>query len=81
MVTAGAAKPHGAGATAGLYVRWFAAHAVGHRDFPDRVTGMLGFQQCLDIEPDPVAVPVETEGCDRVDGGAAAVFADAVVPP
>jgi hypothetical protein len=31
------------------------------------------------VTPDPVAVPVETERRDRVDGSAATVFADAVV--
>jgi hypothetical protein len=42
---------------------------------------VLGVQQCVGVAPDPVAVPVEAARGDRVDGGAAAVFADPVVPP
>jgi hypothetical protein len=81
MVTPDAAEPDGTGATAGLHVRRFTASAVGDGDFPDRVAGMLGLQQGLGVAPDPVAVPIEAERGDRVDGGAAAVFPDPVVPP
>ena len=52
------------------------APAVGHGDLPDRVAGVLGVQQHLHIAPDPVAVPVELQGRNTVDGLAAAVFAD-----
>jgi hypothetical protein len=37
---------------------------------------VFGGQQCLGVAPDPVAVPVEAARGDRVDSGAAAVFAD-----
>jgi hypothetical protein len=80
MVAAGAAEPDGTSAAAGLHVRRFAAGAVGHGDFPDRVAGVLGVQQCVGVAPDPVTVPVEAQRGEGVDGGAATVFADAVVP-
>ncbi|MFD9574146.1 hypothetical protein ACFWBI_30490 [Streptomyces sp. NPDC059982] len=40
---------------------------------------MFGIQQALRGPPDPVAVPVELEGGDPVDGFAAPFCADAVV--
>src|SRR6266545_7534143 len=56
-----------------------AAGAVWHGDFPDRVPGMFGVQQGAGVAPDTIAVPVEAERGDLVDGVAAAVFADPVV--
>jgi hypothetical protein len=76
MVTPDTAEADGAGATASLHVRRFAAGAVGHGDFAERVAGVLGVQQCVGVAPDPVTVPVEAARGDRVEGGAAAVFAD-----
>ena len=80
VVTADAAEPDRAGAAAGLHVGRFGAGAVGDGDLPDRVAGVLGFQQRVGVAPDPVAVPVEAQRGHRVDGGAAAVFPDPVVP-
>jgi hypothetical protein len=81
MVTAGAAEPDGAGTTAGLDVGGLGASPVGDGDLPDRVAGVLGFQQGAGVTPDAVAVPVEAERAHVVDGGAATVFADPVVAP
>ena len=79
VVAAGAAEPDGAGAAAGLHVGRLGAGAVRDGDFPDRVPGVLGFQQRAGVAPDPVAVPVEAHRGDLVDGVAAAVFADPVI--
>ena len=79
VVAAGAAEPDRAGAAAGLDVGRLGAGAVGDGDLADGVAGVLGFQQGVRVAPDPVAVPVEAERGDRVDGVAAAVFADPVV--
>jgi hypothetical protein len=40
---------------------------------------VLGVQQSLDLPPDPVAVPVELQGGDPVDGFPAACLTDPVV--
>ena len=79
VIAAGAAEPDRAGSAAGFDVGWFGAGAVGDGDLADGVAGAFGFQQQARITPDPVAVPVETERGDGVDGGAATVLADAVV--
>ena len=79
VVAAGAAEPDRAGPAAGFDVGRFGAGAVGHGDLPDGVAGVLGLQQRVGVAPDPVAVPVEAQRGDGVDGGAAAVFADPVV--
>src|ERR1039457_4821589 len=81
VVAAGAAEPDGAGAATGLDVGGLAAGAIRHGDLPDRVTGTFGFQQGPGVTPDPVAVPVEAERGDLVDGVTAAVFADPVIAP
>jgi hypothetical protein len=77
VVTPDAAEPNGTSTTAGLHVGRFAAGAIGNGDVPDRVAGVFGFQECVGVAPDPVTVPVEAQRGDRVDGGAATVFADA----
>ena len=51
------------------------------RRLADGVADAFGFQQPVRIPPDPVAVPVETERGNSVDGRAATVFTDAVVAP
>ena len=79
VVAARAAVPDRAGSSAGFDVGRFGAGAVGDGDLADGVAGAFGFQQHPRVAPDPVAVPVEAERGDGVDGGAAAVFADAVV--
>jgi len=77
VVAPGAAEPDWAGATAGLDVGRLAAGAVWHGDFPpDRMLGMFGVQQGARVTPDTVAVPVEAERGDLVDGVAAAVRTD-----
>lgn len=57
----------------------FAADPVRGGDLPDRAAYVRGVEQALCRAPDPVAVPVELEGCDPVDGLPAAFRADAVV--
>ena len=79
VVAAGAAEPDRAGASAGLHVGRLGAGAVRDGDLPDRVSGVLGFQQRAGVAPDPVAVPVEAHRGDLVDRVAAAFFPDAVV--
>ena len=79
VVAADAAVPDRAGSAAGFDVGRLGAGAVGDGDLPDGVAGALGFQQGVRVAPDPVAMPVEAERGDGVDGVAAAVFADAVV--
>ena len=79
VVAAGAAEPDRAGAAAGRDVGRFGAAAVGDGDVADGVAGVLGVQQGVGVAPDPVAVPVEAQRGHGVDGGAAALFPDAVV--
>jgi hypothetical protein len=76
VVAAGAAEPVGAGVPAGLHVGRFGAGAVGHGDLADRAAGVLGVQQRLGIAPDAVAMPVELQRGDLVDGVAAAAVSD-----
>ena len=79
VVAARAAEPDGAGASAGLHVGRFGAVTIRHGDFPDRVPGMLGFQQGAGGAPDMAAMPVKAHRGYLVDGVAAAVFADPVI--
>ncbi|MEU9109923.1 hypothetical protein AB0D54_37485 [Streptomyces xanthophaeus] len=79
MLAAQAAEPQRAGVAAGGDVRRFAADPVRGGDLPDRAADVLGVQQALRRAPDPVAVPVELEGRNPVDGLAAPLGADAVV--
>src|SRR5271166_2212458 len=81
VVAAHAPEPDRAGPAAGFDVRRLGASAVGHGDLTHGVASTFGLQQHVCLTPDPVAVPVEAERGDGVDGGAAAVFADAVVAP
>ena len=81
VIAADAAETDRAGPAAGLDVGRFGAGAVGDGDLADGVAGAFGFQQQVRITPDPVAVPVETECGDPVDGRAATVLTDAVVAP
>ena len=81
VIAADAAEPDRAGSAAGFDVGRFGACAVGDGDLADGVAGAFGFQQQVRVTPDPVAVPVETERGDPVDGRAATVFTDAVVAP
>jgi hypothetical protein len=81
VVAAGAAVSDWAGAATGFDVGRFGADAERYGDLTDGAAGVLGVQQRLGLPPDAVAVAVETERGDGVDGGAAAVLADAVVAP
>jgi hypothetical protein len=81
VVTAGAAEPVGTGAAAGLDVGWLGAAAERDGDLADGAAGVLGIQQRLGLVPDPVAVPVELDDGEPVDGLAAAFLADPVVLP
>ena len=73
VVAADAAEPVGAGVPAGCDVGRLGAGAVGHGDLADGAAGVLGVEQRLGIAPDAVAVPVELQRGDLVDGLAAAV--------
>ncbi|WP_159395465.1 hypothetical protein [Streptomyces albireticuli] len=77
MFAAQAAEPQRAGVAAGGDVGRFAADPVRGGDLADRAADVLGVQQALRGAPDPVAVPVELEGGDPVDGFAAPLGADA----
>ena len=57
MVAANAAEPVGAGATAGLDVGGFGAHAVGDGDFADGPAGAFGVQKSFGVTPEVVAGP------------------------
>jgi len=76
VVAAGAAEPVGAGVAAGLDVGWLGAAAERDGDLADGAAGVLGVQQGPGLVPDPVAVPVELNGGEPVDGLAAAFLAD-----
>ena len=81
VITAGAAEPDRTRPATGLDVGRLGAGAVGDGDLADGVAGAFGFQQGVRVAPDPVAVPVEAERGDGIDGRAATVFADPVVAP
>jgi hypothetical protein len=69
-------KPQRAVGASGGDVGRLGAGAVGDRDRADGVAGVLGVQERAGLAPDPVAVPVELDGGDLVDRGAAAILAD-----
>ena len=79
VAAAGAAEPVGAGIPAGLHVGRLGAGAERNRDLADRAAGVLGVQQRLGFPPDAVAVPVELQRGDLVDGIAATAVPDGVV--
>ncbi|MFE0156851.1 hypothetical protein ACFWY5_57670 [Nonomuraea sp. NPDC059007] len=71
MVAAHAAEPERAGVHAGFDVARLAADAEGDDDFAGGAAGVFGVQQRLGLSPDAVAVPVELQRGDAVDGLAA----------
>ncbi|MGH3303986.1 MAG: hypothetical protein ACRDOK_20375 [Streptosporangiaceae bacterium] len=79
MVAAGAAEPVGAGVPAGFDVGRLGADPERDDDLTDGAADVLGVQQRLGLAPDPVAVPVELQGSDTVDGFTAPCLADRVV--
>ncbi|MFC6137971.1 hypothetical protein [Streptomyces spororaveus] len=74
-----AAEPQRARVAAGGDVGGFAADPVRGGDLPDGAADVLGVEQALGRAPDSVAVPVELEGRDPVDGFPTAFRADPVV--
>ncbi|MER0484608.1 hypothetical protein ABR737_40855 [Streptomyces sp. Edi2] len=76
VLAAQAAEPQGAGVATGGDVGGFAADAVGRGDLADRAADVLGVEQALRGAPDPVAVAVELQGGDAVDGFAASFGVD-----
>ena len=73
VVAVHAPVPDRAGSAAGFDVGRLGAGAVGDGDLPGGVAGAFGFQQHPRIAPDPVAMPVEAQRGDGVDGGAATI--------
>ena len=69
-----AAETERASVAAGFYVGGLGAHPVGHRDLADCIAGMLGLEQCPRLGPDALAVPVEAERGDPLDGGTTTVL-------
>jgi hypothetical protein len=61
---------------AGCDIRWLDADTVGGRDLADRPAGILGLEELFRLAPDAVAVPVELQGRDALDGLAFALLAD-----
>lgn len=76
VITACAAEPDRAGPATGLDVGGFGAGPIRDSDLAEGVSGVLGGQQCGGLTPDPVAMPVELQGGDLVDGVAAAFLFD-----
>ncbi|MFI1367360.1 hypothetical protein [Streptomyces griseochromogenes] len=76
VAAAGAAEPEGTELSAGLDVAGLGAGSEGDGDGSDGPAGVFGVHQLGGLAPDAVAVAVELEGGDLVDGGAAAALAD-----
>lgn len=76
VIAADAAEADGAGVPAGRDVRGLDADAVGGLDLADGPAGILVVQKFFCLPPDAVAVPVELQRGDPVDGIAFALLTD-----